>query len=279
MQLPKRQQTPGSTLEGVKMPAKQSSRETEDIKLAFLATGSIKGTVKFDADCGCSIISDPKTKINKHSNETKIYNYYHCTNGRKVHASLKGKSITEEKIWTNFETAVDSITIDSKLAEEIAEALNVVHHAAKNITGKQMELYRCKLASLEQREDEIYDDFKNKILDSDGYERQLKRVRVERAEFTNTLEKLQLELQDSFMETAQSILELAKDAKTLWLSRAPMERRMFLDKILSNPVLNGANIEFNLRKPFAVLAEIAQKDDWRSQRDSNSRILREREVS
>ena len=81
------------------------------------------------------------------------------------------------------------------------------------------------------------------------------------------------------METAQSILELAKDAKTLWVSRAPMERRMFLDKVLSNPVLNGANIEFTLRKPFAVLAEMAQNDNWRPQGDSNPCILREREVS
>lgn len=176
---------------------------------------------------------------------------------------MRGRSITEEKIWSEFSGAVGSITIEPSFAEEIATALNEVHQKAKAVTRKQMEVFRERLLSLEKREDEIYDDFKKGVLDSSGYERQLKRVRSERAEYANILEKLQLELQDSFMETAQSILELAKEAKSLWLSRPAMERRMFLDKILSNPVLNGANIEFNLRKPFLVLAEMARKENWR----------------
>lgn len=43
----------------------------------------------------------------------------------------------------------------------------------------------------------------------------------------------------AFYETSEKILELAKNAETLWFSRSPEERVNFLKMILSNQVLDG----------------------------------------
>ncbi|MBV2168583.1 MAG: recombinase family protein, partial [Bdellovibrio sp.] len=42
-----------------------------------------------DASCGCSIIFDPKVKTIKETGEVKTYKYYRCSNGKRVHQSLK----------------------------------------------------------------------------------------------------------------------------------------------------------------------------------------------
>jgi hypothetical protein len=34
--------------------------------------------------------------------------------------------------------------------------------------------------------------------------------------------------------------------------------------LCSNQTLNGVTIEYNMRKPFGLIAEMTQKDDWRS---------------
>lgn len=71
------------------------------------------------------------------------------------------------------------------------------------------------------------------------------------------------------METAKTVLELGKSAKSLWKDGAPEERRNLLDKLLSNPILDELNIQFNLKKPFAVLVEMKENEEWCARGDLN----------
>jgi hypothetical protein len=64
------------------------------------------------------------------------------------------------------------------------------------------------------------------------------------------------------METAKTVLELATSAKSLWISKSPQERRELLDLILSNPILDGLTVRFELKKPFAVLVKMSEKEEW-----------------
>lgn len=84
---------------------------------------------------------------------------------------------------------------------------------------------------------------------------------------------------DDLAMTAKRVFELAINAKELWKKGNIEERRKILDLLCSNPTLDGSTVRYNLKKPFAVLAEMARKEDWRSQGDLNPCILREREVS
>ncbi len=71
------------------------------------------------------------------------------------------------------------------------------------------------------------------------------------------------------METAKTVLELSTSAKTLWNIRPAEERRVMLDKLLSNPILDGVTVRFTLRKPFAVLVQMNENVDWCPARDLN----------
>ena len=64
------------------------------------------------------------------------------------------------------------------------------------------------------------------------------------------------DLDDTWLVTAQRTLELAKTAKELWVSRSGAEKRALLDLLVSNPTLSGRKLTFELKKPFALVAEI-----------------------
>ena len=77
----------------------------------------------------------------------------------------------------------------------------------------------------------------------------------------------------------KKIIELSTNAESLWNSRSAVEKVEFLKKVISNPVLDGPRIRYDLQKPFAVIVQMSGNLNWRPQGDSNPCILREREVS
>lgn len=106
-------------------------------------------------------------------------------------------------------------------------------------------------------------------IDQQLFDSQLKRIKTERNLIYGRIEELQLGLSSAVIETCKSVLELAKDAKSLWNDQPAIERKKVLDRILSNPVLNGVNVEYTLRKPFAILKEMKGNSEWCAQQDSN----------
>jgi len=182
-------------------------------------------------------------------------------------------------LWNQFEAAIDQIAIDKLFAEKIAQVLNESHERACEATKGEMAESRNLLEQLDVRRDRLFDLFVANEMDRSDYERQNMRLKDQRNEIMSSLERAQLKINGAYMETAKSVLELATNAKTLWNQRSPEERREFLGLILSNQWLEGLTVRFELKKPLQVLSQMAQKQNWRPQRDSNSCPYRERVMS
>jgi hypothetical protein len=127
-------------------------------------------------------------------------------------------------------------------------------------------------ASAEQaREDRLVDLYVDSKLDQATYERQRQRLAGERQEAIDRLARASEDLDDQYLVTAERIFELAKQAKTLWKRRAPADQRQLLEMVLSNPRLEGVRARWAMKKPFAILAEMAKGGAWRARSDSNAR--------
>jgi site-specific DNA recombinase len=221
-----------------------------------------------DEQCGCHVVFDPKTKQLKGSGRILRFDYYHCTNGRRIHPSMRGMSVKEPDLWKQFESAVESITITDEFSKLVADALNETHSKVSRARKKEIADYRAGLEAVEREEDKAYVDLRRGLLTEEMYHRQIARLRLQRNEFTKLLEGANSALDGAYLHTAQSILELAKNAKSLWLSRSPQERLDFLKLILSNPRLEGTNVRYDLKKPFATLALMKSEVEWRPHLDA-----------
>jgi hypothetical protein len=213
-------------------------------------------------ECGCRVIYDPKIKTARTTGKKTTYHYYHCTNGRMSHKSQLGMNISEDKIWEQLERAVDAITITPQLAKEIAKALN--EGQTKSVASGVRKIAELKDAvkQLEAREDQAYDNMERGNIDAEAYQRAVKRFRAERRDLVAAIQATEADMKGGFRETAISTLELCKEAKILYKTRSASERASFIKKLVSNPRVNGTSIEFDLKKPFGVLAKINKEENW-----------------
>lgn len=194
------------------------------------------------------------------------FHLYHCSNSRGLH-SLKGQIISLDNIWRQMEASVERITLTASLAKALARAINEMDSTSTQALKRKVIALTEALEGFEKKEDELYDDFKSGVLDQVGHQRQLKRVRDQRAETAIELEKAKGAMAGSFRESAESLIELCRDAKSLWIKRSIWERREFLNCFQSNRRLNGVTIEIEMKKPFQIISEMASSREWRPQLD------------
>ncbi|MEW6777723.1 MAG: recombinase family protein [Bdellovibrionota bacterium] len=213
------------------------------------------------AECGCRITYDPKTK-----KSGIVYHYYRCANGKGVHPRLS--YATEGEILEKFEGALDAIRLSPEKAREIADYLSETHEKAAGEGKRELARAERELDALSCKEDEFYDDFKRGLLDEAAYKRRIERIKAERRRLEEAVSSNTRD-DGAYLVTAQKILELATKAKTLWNSRSPRDKRELLEKLLSNPRWDSATARYDLRKPFQVLAEMRQSENWRARRESN----------
>lgn len=216
------------------------------------------------AQCGCSITYDPKKKANG-----RVYHYYRCANGKGRHQKLV--YVSEADILDGFASAAEAIAIDTLIAEELLEILNRSHVEARAQRKRDAERFRRELAALEPQEDQLTDLLVAGSIDDVAYKRKRDRIREQRDELAQKLEQAVERVDDAHMETVRSTLELAKRAKLQWAERSAHEKRRFLELVLSNPQLDGESVRYELRKPFALLAEMNGSSSWRTRHDSNMR--------
>jgi hypothetical protein len=213
------------------------------------------------AECACHVVHDPKTKHLKVTGETRYFSYYRCSNGRGAHE--KRVHVREESLWLQFGVALDSLALEEELAVRIAEALNEAHSRGKDARRREAEGHAARLLALEKREDELYQDFRREILDEPTYRRHVEKVREDRRAVTRAMHEANDAIDDAVLETAQSTIELAKMARTLWSTRNAEEKRTFLDLILSNPRLSGRKVQYDLLKPFEALRGMREGGEMR----------------
>jgi hypothetical protein len=121
----------------------------------------------------------------------------------------------------------------------------------------------------DDEENRIVDLFAAGSIDADLLKRQQARVRTDRDALFDKLQDAESDADDAYLVTADRVLELAKNAKRLWEGRTPGKQRDFLAKLVCNPRRDRRTVRYDLRKPFAALAQMRGEEGWRPQGDSN----------
>jgi hypothetical protein len=184
---------------------------------------------------------------------------------------MKGMTINHQDIWTQFGGIMEQIEITEDFAQDIANALNEVESKAHGTTSKQIDLFKAELEELDVRQDRFVNLLADGTIDKQAYKRSSEKIFVDRLQLILELEQLQKGLTSAVLDSAKTVLELAKSMKSIWKTMTIQERKEALDRVVSNPILNGVNVQFNLRKPFGVLIEMKQKENWCGRQESNLR--------
>lgn len=89
----------------------------------------------------------------------------------------------------------------------------------------------------------------------DIYDKKERELRQKQRDFSLQLEHL-VNADESYHITAKTVLSLAQRAEQIFDSSEVAEKRQILEMVLQNPVVKGKNLEFTIRKPFDLMAEV-----------------------
>ena len=172
---------------------------------------------------------------------------------RRVHRD-RGEAqinVAEDEVLEQFGGPVDQITLTPELADQVARALNEGQRDAGAERARAAEIHRNEVAALQQKEDRLFDRYDAGEVDRETYDRQLARVRADKAESVERLHRAESAAGSTYLVTGARVLEMAKQAKSLWIGRSPEEKRDFVSQLVCNPRLEGRKVRYDLRNPSA----------------------------
>jgi len=153
-----------------------------------------------------------------------------------------------------FAALLDKLHFDAEVLAWVREALKASH--ADERRDHEQAIHRCQTAykRLEDRLHAMYLDKLDRRIDNAFYDRMSAQWRTEQTRLLREIER-HSEAEESYMEDGVRLLELARNARQLFVRQAPHEKRRLLNLVLSNSEWHRGEVRVAFRQPFDLLAE------------------------
>lgn len=194
--------------------------------------------------CGCLIT--PEIKKGK-------YTYYSCSN-------YKGLC---ERAWIPEADLLEPIYKDLQGLEMPADKIDELTLELKKIAESESGFYKHSVGALQtehqllkDRLDKMYEDKLDGRITQDEYDEKLKSYKARQADLLEEIGKHD-KADEEFYLTANMVANLASNAKEIFESSEPLEKRQLLGLLLQNCELDGKKLLYELRSPFDDLIQVA----------------------
>lgn len=213
---------------------------------------SYTGLVKC-SECGCSIIADPKTKIQQNGN-VHHYIYYRCSKKRGK-CSQKALEIKE------FENQISSLLERITLPQDFHEwAINEL----KNDQLREIEDRNKILNTTRNRYDEVTNKI-DKLVEGwiDGkipeyiYKRKLEESQKEQNTLKHILDNVDDRIKERVIQV-DNVLNFANKARGEFINGDAFKKREIFSRIGSNFLLKDGILNIELKKPLQIISEMSE---------------------
>jgi DNA invertase Pin-like site-specific DNA recombinase len=200
------------------------------------------------------------------------YTYYRCT-GSKGRCQLP--YVREEELGERLGQILKDIHIPDDVLRQLDNSLTQDQKNSHTEKKAQQEKLQQRLTAVRNRIDQAYTDKLDGKISEEFWQRKTAEWQLEEQQVLIAMQALR-EASPDILLNAKRALELANKAYFLYVTQNPTEQAQLLKMVASNCRFDGATLYPTYRKPFDVIFERAKSKEWRAQRDSNSRPLRQR---
>jgi len=195
------------------------------------------------------------------------YVYYRCTGYR---GKCTTPRFTESEIAEKLGTILEGIQIPDHVLTCLQESLAHDQEQAQSTVAGQRSALQPRLSALQKRIDQAYQDKLDGRIPEDLWERKMQEWTNESRSIQDALTRLEQPTNERLL-TAQSTLELANKAYSLYLTRNHQEQAKLLRMVLLNCSIDGITVHPTYRKPFDLIFERAKTEEWSGREDLNLR--------
>ena len=232
------------------------------------------------AKCGCSVVGEIKKQK---------YIYYHCTGYadkcRGEPASCRQKYVREEVLEAQFTELLGRLRFDDEVLEWVREALHASHADERREHEEAIGRLRAEHDRLQARIEAMYIDKLDGKIGGDFYDKMAEQWREEQARCLRDIDRHQ-EADQSYMDEGVRILELARNAQTLFEHQTAAKSAACSISCYRTAHGRMGRYGATFRQPFDHVAETAaiaiarspgdmansaKMEIWRPRQDSNLR--------
>ena len=193
------------------------------------------------AECGCSITSQVQ----------KGYTYYNCTKKR---IPCSQSYIREENLAEQISKILQKVSLNSAWAKKM-----ISHLDKENENNQRTELdfaqnLKSQIENCEEKLDKLLDTHLENIISKDEYTAKKQKILNQKVEISEKLKDFE-QKPNHWLELCRKFILSAQQAKNIALHGNFFEKRNFLKKIGSNPLLRDRKIVFNPRGAWKILTE------------------------
>ena len=196
------------------------------------------------------------------------YVYYRCTGYRGKCALPRFR---EEEIAERMGHVLRDVSIPEEVARAIQSSLERVHAQLRQQAAQERAHLERQLTALYVRMDATYMDKLDGKIPEDFWQRKQGDWRNEELRIKSLIAGQGEDRSSAKLLDVQRILELAKDAYFLYLTRKPAEQAELLRKVLLNCSIDAVSLYPTYRKPFDMIFNRAKNEEWSGREDLNLR--------
>ena len=196
------------------------------------------------------------------------YVYYRCSGYRGKCALPR---FTEQEISERLGYVLRDVSIPEEVAQSISASLQRVHVQMRNQSAQERASLHRQLAALHVRMDAAYTDKLDGKITEEFWTRKQADWQTEELRIKTQIAGLEEDKCRDRLLDVQRILELAKSAYFLYLTRKPAEQAELLRNVLLNCSIDGVSLYPTYRKPFDLILNRAKNQEWSGREDLNLR--------
>lgn len=131
-------------------------------------------------------------------------------------------------------------------------------------------LYSSQYRAIQSKISKAYEDKLEGLIDADFWATQNSKWNEEQASIEAQMTTLRT-ANSVYVEKGVQLMELARQAHTLFKTMTTDEKREMLNLVLSNPQIENGTLRFHFKKPFSMFVGVTDLENWRGGRDLNPR--------
>jgi DNA invertase Pin-like site-specific DNA recombinase len=228
-------------------PNKQMKNKYKSVVLPF------RGLIQC-GECGRTVTGYKKVKPSG-----LVYTFYRCTH---FNNNCSQKQISGLKIDTQFDKYLEGLKLSSKTVEYVREGLKRSLELKNDTEDKIKENLIEEKQRLESMLKTMYEDRLDGTIPKEFYNQRFKEYSKKLESIADKLKK-RTRADLDYYRLGINILELAKNASTLYKQANDEEKRELLNYLISNSKLKNGKVDVYYKKPFDLIFENASRRDWR----------------
>ena len=199
--------------------------------------------------------------------------------GKHVYLVSRDPSSPEKKIWTREADVLDqirevfkAIQIPEDMMLDILSQLKKSHDSEKEYHAASINALNKENSLVTNRLDALLDEYLDKSITKDMYDRKHSQLIQRRQEIQETLERHHSG-DEQFRVALSTMVLLASKAADIFDCSKIEEKRQLIGYVFSNLELKGSTLCYSLKKPFNLLVDLASSKEWLPEQGSNLRPI------